>query len=173
MKETVKRACGHEETIQVYGSVKDREYTIHKEEKKLCVHCLAEEQKKQYENCDMVEVPYREYKEKYSECVTLTGSYNPDTKTIVVFIPNKKEAEKEISEIVAAAMAELGCDIDTSSIITISVNGKGNLTGKEMATNKLNQLQRMFTPPEKEPEKQRLINMYQQIVDILNKYGIR
>jgi len=52
-KYTVKYACGHEDTIQLYGSHKDREWRLAREEEKLCPDCyrkkVEEERKKQNE----------------------------------------------------------------------------------------------------------------------------
>lgn len=98
MKYDVKFACGHTSTIELFGKAAERERKIAFYEKNyLCPDCykdMKEEEKKL--NCMKVEMPYREYKESYSEYTTKAGSYDAKNKTIVVYIPElKNEPEKE------------------------------------------------------------------------------
>lgn len=92
MKLNVKFSCGHEEVVELFGKNQDRERKIKwYEESAVCSCCYREQ--KNIENsigCDEVEMSYREYKEKYSNCKTKNGSYNGETKTIVVLVPNKE-----------------------------------------------------------------------------------
>lgn len=41
-------------------------------------------------DCTVRKMPYREYKRKYSDCTTVSGSYNKNEKTIEVYIPNDR-----------------------------------------------------------------------------------
>lgn len=89
MKCDIKYACGHEGTVQLFGPGKERERKIWWYENRCdCPECYAKRQsEKMAEEYDEVEMHYGEYKTKYSACKTKQGSYNPDTKTIVVFVP--------------------------------------------------------------------------------------
>lgn len=51
-KYTITRACGHTETIQIYGPTKDREWKAECESQKVCAVCYAAEQahKREAEN---------------------------------------------------------------------------------------------------------------------------
>ena len=108
MKYSVKFSCGHTATVELVGTYKDRERRIaYYEESGLCPCCY--EAKKESENaqgCEEVEMHYGEYKSNYADCKTKAGSYNPKTKTIIVYVPvkaaePKHEAEtEEIIEIV-------------------------------------------------------------------------
>lgn len=91
MKVWVKRSCGHEEQIEVFGKVSDREYKIKCEEKKTCRECYQAEQ---YKDCDEVEMTYSEYKRNYANCKTKSGSYDAKNKTIVVYVPRQEQETK-------------------------------------------------------------------------------
>ena len=88
MKYNVKFSCGHSEEIQIYGPGAERERKIAYFEKYgLCSCCyreLKETEKKG--DCEEVEMLYREYKNNYADRKTKSGSYNKDTKTIIVYI---------------------------------------------------------------------------------------
>ena len=45
MKVWIKRSCGHEEQIEVFGKVSEREYVIKREENKVCRKCYIEGRK--------------------------------------------------------------------------------------------------------------------------------
>ena len=109
-KYNVKFSCGHEETIDLFGPVKERESKIAYFEKRgLCRECYEKEQNK---NCNEVEMPYSEYKNKYANCKTKANSYNKASKTIIVYVPKtpaeskpdtdsidgRKEAIKKVAE---------------------------------------------------------------------------
>ena len=104
MKEYITYSCGHEGTVQLFGKAADRERKIqYLQTKCVCPEC-AREQKNIEKSIGHkeVEMSYREYKTNYSNCETKVGSYNGDTKTIVVYVPEQEESEtREIS-------AELG-----------------------------------------------------------------
>lgn len=96
MKVWIKRACGHEEQIEVFGKVSEREYRIKSEEKKTCRECYQAEQ---YKDCDEVEMTYAEYKKNYANCKTKSGSYDKKNKTIIVYIPKAaSEADTDTAE---------------------------------------------------------------------------
>lgn len=84
MKVWIKRACGHEEQVEVFGKVSEREYKIKREEKKTCRECYLADQNK---DCDEVEMTYAEYKNSYADCKTKSGSYDKKNKTIIVYVP--------------------------------------------------------------------------------------
>lgn len=91
MKYDVKFSCGHIQTVYLFGKTEEREKKI-KYFEKYCVCQECYDQQKNIENsdgCEEVEMPYREYKTNYSECNTKAGSYNGDTKTIIVYVPSK------------------------------------------------------------------------------------
>lgn len=109
-KYNVKFSCGHEETIDLFGPVKERESKIAYFEKRgLCRECYEKEQNA---NCDVVEMPYSEYKNKYANCKTKANSYDKAKKTIIVYVPkttsevkletgnieDRKEAIKKVAE---------------------------------------------------------------------------
>lgn len=49
----------------------------------------AEEKEKVVANTGAVEMHYSEYKNKYSNCKTVPGSYDKKTKTIMAIVENK------------------------------------------------------------------------------------
>jgi len=82
----VKRLCGHEEQIEIFGKVTEREFKIKQEEKKVCRYCYETEK---YSNYEEIEMSYAEYKKYYSYCKTKTGSYDKKNKTIIVYVPKE------------------------------------------------------------------------------------
>lgn len=89
MKYNVKFSCGHEQEIQLFGPTKERERKIqYYEDYGMCSDCYNKKQDKENsKGCEAVDMFYGDYKEKYSKCKTKRDSYNPETKTIVVFVP--------------------------------------------------------------------------------------
>lgn len=104
MKVWVKRSCGHEEQIEVFGKVSDREYKIKCEEKKTCRECYQAEQ---YKDCDEVEMTYSEYKRNYADCKTKSGSYDKKNKTIIVYIPRIAKEDKAETDTVEGREAAI------------------------------------------------------------------
>lgn len=88
MQTEVKRACGHKETIDVFGPVSERKKKIEWYKRTDCAKCHREKA------FDEVEMPYAKYKADFSHCKTKPDSYKSGTKTIVVYIP--KTAREEI-----------------------------------------------------------------------------
>jgi len=109
MKYWIKRTCGHEEQIELFGKTSERDYLLEKESHKLCRECYEKEQNK---NCNEVEMPYSEYKNKYANCKTKANSYDKAKKTIIVYVPkttsevkpetgnieDRKEAIKKVAD---------------------------------------------------------------------------
>lgn len=108
MKYTVARACGHEEIVEVYGPNKERECKIKWLERTVCSACYrAELEEAAAKECDEVEMLYREYKQDYADCLTKSGSYDKETKTIIVYVPREHEPDPEQEQVVAE-LEELG-----------------------------------------------------------------
>lgn len=94
MKYDVMFSCGHKETVQLFGKVSERERRIaYWESCGICSECYREQKEiKNSLGCDEVEMSYRAYKTDYPNCKVKSGSYNGETKTIVVYVPKNKEA---------------------------------------------------------------------------------
>lgn len=84
MKVMVTRSCGHTEQVEVFGKNSDRERKLKWYEETCCKDCYRDHI---HADDKEVEMPYREYKLNYSDCKTKPGSYNPRTKTVVVYVP--------------------------------------------------------------------------------------
>lgn len=86
----VKFSCGHEERIELFGRTREREEKIKFFERVgECSVCYkARKNKEAAQGCVEVEMHYGEYKKNYAGCKTKESSYNPDTKTIVVYVPD-------------------------------------------------------------------------------------
>ena len=95
MKYDIKFSCGHKETVQLYGKNADKEKRIHYYERYgLCSKCWREQKEIEKSiGCDEVEMSYRDYKTKYAACNTKRGSYNGETKTIIVYVPHEQKRE--------------------------------------------------------------------------------
>lgn len=88
-KYTINYSCGHTGELQLYGKYKDRENKIEWLEREgLCPECYQQMLYDSYTECHKETLLYRDYKNKYPECKVVKDSYNPDDKTIVVFVPN-------------------------------------------------------------------------------------
>lgn len=91
MKYDVTFSCGHQERIELFGknSERDRKIDYYKNYG-VCRECYRAQ--KEIENaigCDEIEMTYRQYKQEYANCKTKNGSWNPETKTIVVYVKKK------------------------------------------------------------------------------------
>lgn len=88
MKYEVNFSCGHKEEIQLFGKVSERERKIAYFEKSGICSCCYREQKEIEKSigCEEVEMSYREYKTNYANYKTKSGSYNGETKTIIVYV---------------------------------------------------------------------------------------
>ena len=105
MKYEVRFSCGHAETVELFGKNADRQRKIAWfEESGLCSKCYAEQKAAEMaEGFDAVEMFYGDYKEKFSDCKTKPGSYNRETKTIIVYIPKEESNEERETEIIKAS----------------------------------------------------------------------
>ena len=95
MKVWIKRSCGHEEQIEVFGKVSEREYVIKREENKVCRKCYEAEK---YADYDEVEMTYSEYKRNYADCKTKYGSYDKKNKTIIVYVPRTAKESDTVED---------------------------------------------------------------------------
>ena len=95
MKVWIKRSCGHEEQIEVFGKVSEREYVIKREENKVCRKCYEAEK---YADYDEVEMTYAEYKNNYADCKTKYGSYDKKNKTIIVYVPRTAKESDTVED---------------------------------------------------------------------------
>ena len=91
MKYWIKRTCGHEEQIEVFGKTSEREYRIAAEEKKVCRKCYESEK---YADYDEIKMSYAEYKRNYTDCKTKSGSYDAKSKTNIVYVPKTPQEEQ-------------------------------------------------------------------------------
>lgn len=91
MKYDVNFSCGHKETIELFGKTNERERKISYFKKYGVCSCCYKEQKEIEKSidCEEIEMYYGEYKKNYSNCETKAGSYNGETKTIIVYVPKK------------------------------------------------------------------------------------
>lgn len=93
MKYNITYSCGHEEVVQLFGKGTEREKKIdYYQTRGICKACWMEQKAIEMSlKNDEIEMPYRQYKQEYASCKTKPGSWNPETKTIVVYM-SKKEA---------------------------------------------------------------------------------
>lgn len=89
MKYWVDFSCGHTEEIQLFGKVSERNRKIkYYEESGICSTCYREQKEIEKSiGCNEVRMHYKDYKTKYADCKTKSGSYNGSDKTIIVYIP--------------------------------------------------------------------------------------
>ena len=96
MKYDVTYACGHTETVQLFGPYEERKRKIKwYSEECLCSECYAKKKASKMKNDGFVEkeITYREYKNNpiYSGCKTKADSYNAKEKTIIVYFKEGNE----------------------------------------------------------------------------------
>lgn len=89
-KEFFKYACGHDGEADLIGKYKDRELKLEWLKTLNCDHCQGkiDIEKAKERGDELKTVHYSAYKNDYDNCKTVSGSYNPDKKTIMVIIPN-------------------------------------------------------------------------------------
>lgn len=85
----IKYSCGHIQNTVLRGNSEEKESRVkYLEECGICAECRREqEDARAVENCAVQEMPYSQYKKDYEWCRTKNNSYNPDTKTITVYVP--------------------------------------------------------------------------------------
>lgn len=84
-------SCGHTATIDLVGTYKERQARIqYLGEKGVCPDCYSAKKAAEYsKSCEIIEMHYGEYCNKYHGCKTVDGSYNKATKTIKVYVPRQ------------------------------------------------------------------------------------
>lgn len=88
-KYNVTFSCGHQERRELFGKMQGRYSTIeYWENYGICSQCWLAEQNA---NCDEVEMPYSEYKNRYASCRTKPKTYDCRTHLITVYVPKEKE----------------------------------------------------------------------------------
>ena len=89
MKYMVKFSCGHTEQVELFGKAADRNKKIEYYEKSgVCPACYADQKEVEKSiGCTEVTMSYRQYKTDYSDCKTVSGSYNGNDRTITVYVP--------------------------------------------------------------------------------------
>jgi hypothetical protein len=100
MKVEITRACGHVETVEIFGKNSEREKKIKWYESTDCIDCYNSI------GCQEVEMPYKDYKNNYADCKTKKDSYNKDEKTIIVYVPAKTEEDQIVEEMIEAGTPE-------------------------------------------------------------------
>ncbi len=79
----ITRRCGHVETIWLLDSEIENAMAIKNHEDELCDECY-----KKFTPVDEVEMDYKTYKIEYGGSYrTKPGSYDKDTKQIIVYVP--------------------------------------------------------------------------------------
>ena len=82
--------CGHTRNAEITGTPKYRQSRIDWYSRQLCPECRNIESERK--GLPLVEMPYKEYKEKYSHFDTKVGSYDPSPgkKSILVYMEPEK-----------------------------------------------------------------------------------
>lgn len=114
MKYWVNFSCGHTEEVALFGKHEDRYRRIEYLERcGVCSKCYQEQ--KDMENsvgCHEVRMHYKEYKNDYSNCKTKSGSYDGETKTIIVYVPEgyvrEPSDEEKLQQMFASMRNEKG-----------------------------------------------------------------
>lgn len=115
-KYNVNFSCGHSDTIELFGKVSERMSRIEWLEKEgLCPECYAKlcaEQAEKREAAmaethDIRRMKYSLFKSEYSDCETKKDSYDAADKTIVVYVPKKKEQLRGIMKSIIIAAEKL------------------------------------------------------------------
>lgn len=161
MKVLVKRACGHEEQVEVFGTTKERENKIKWYEATDCTSCYS---KAANSNCEEIEMTYSEYKNNYADCKTKPNSYNKSTKTIIVYVPKKAEETNEtiVNEVKIEEIAEaFGTTVNNVKVM-IAKSETELENHYETLKIKLIQI--------KHPQREELINKTRKAIDLIYKY---
>lgn len=76
--------------VGLVGKYADRERKIaYYQECGVCSKCYRDKKSAQLAmGCTEVEMHYSDYLHNYADCETKKGSYNGDTKTIIVYVPD-------------------------------------------------------------------------------------
>lgn len=92
MKYDVTFSCGHTEVVELFGKCSERDRKIdYYKNYGICKACYYEQKSIEMSiNNEEVEMLYKQYKQEYASCKTKPGSWNPATKTIIVYVPREK-----------------------------------------------------------------------------------
>ena len=112
MKYDITYACGHTGAVNICGTAAERQKKLEwYQTSAVCPDCYrAEKEAEASAECEEVEMKYSEYKNGYADCKTKSGSYDPETKTIVVYVPRTEIIEdapaalEDVVEIVSDAV---------------------------------------------------------------------
>ena len=77
----VRCACGHFRIVSLDGTMERIYRKMDLLERMRCPNCL------EAAGCKLVSMPYAEYRNSYSACRTKQDSYDPEQKTISVYVP--------------------------------------------------------------------------------------
>ncbi len=86
MERIITRVCGHKEKIWLVDGEENNAVALSNHSNYPCLQCYLE-----LTPCKPRRMLYCDYKVEYSHCRTRPNSYDPQTKTIVVFIPLSAE----------------------------------------------------------------------------------
>lgn len=133
MKYTITRACGHQETVELYGNGKEREWKLARMEDEDCADCRKSKKENEIkvrnESAEVVEMLYKDYKRSYSYCDTVPGTYDPETKSIKVYVP----APEKLEDRLVAKIIEMGRKYNyTETVARIAVASGAEYIEKEM-----------------------------------------
>lgn len=98
MKYTVTRACGHKDTVNLYGPDSIRAFNLSWMEHTICTRCQRKENAEKLEECTAERMPYREYKLNHPDCKIEPGSYDPVDKSIVVYVPPELDPDQAMQK---------------------------------------------------------------------------
>ena len=129
-KYDITHSCGHTETVQLFGAGKERESRIAYLEKTPCAECKAIAQVAGLAG-EWVEMHYGEYKTNHSDCVS--RGYNPETKTILVFVKSEPASEiVETSEATDEQIAQELIAADVPEVHAAKLIASGSVAVKTM-----------------------------------------
>lgn len=98
MKYTVTRACGHKDTVNLYGPDSSRAFNLSWMEHTICKKCYQKKHADEIEECIAERMPYREYKLNHPDCKIEPGSYDPVDKSIVVYVPPELDPDQAMQK---------------------------------------------------------------------------
>ena len=76
------RKCGHYETVWLLDSEIGNPASLQAHQDELCNECYA-----RFNDVIEIEMDYKTYKIEFGDCRTKGGSYDAETKRIIVFVP--------------------------------------------------------------------------------------
>lgn len=141
MKYTVTRACGHKDTVNLYGPDSIRALNLSWMEHTICKKCYQKKHADEVEECTAERMPYREYKLNHPDCKIEPGSYDPVDKSIVVYVPPElgpDQAMQKRKEDLAQNLVKFGaqnnieiCEDDALKYIELGALRLGEMAHEE------------------------------------------